>query len=211
MKESLKQFRIHLRFVLADDIFSGDLELIDKLIVANGPHPFFERLSKDLLIDLQFLGMVDLSLGFHAQHFLVLFFQQQRQLLRVVSFLRPRSLKLLVVLALAVPAEIQRVVEAHGGPSGCEVVVNGLMGAALAGPTVRFELIAMDGLDVVGTLQREDIVLLQQTPKKPLSDDRMKDLIDLLLLLHVFGLLHLALRQPLVLFIVIHGDSLSAR
>ena len=154
--------------------------------------------------------MVDLSLRFHAQQFLVLFFEKQGQLLRVIPSLGFGSLKLLVMSALAVPAEVKRVVEAHGGPSGGEVIVNGLVGAALAGPAVGLELRAVDGLDVVGTLHRQDVLLLQQAAEEPLPDNRMKDLIDLLLLLHVLGLLHLALSQLLVLFVVIHGDPLPA-
>lgn len=104
MKEPLQQFTIDLKFVLVDDIFSGDFQFIDELIVANRSHPFFKRLSEQLLIDLEFFGMVDRPLGFHALQFLVLFFEEQGQLLRVVSFLRPGSLKLLVVSALTVPA-----------------------------------------------------------------------------------------------------------
>lgn len=85
------------------------------------------------------------------------------------------------------------------------------MGAALAGPAVGLELRAMNGFDVVGTLHRQDILLLQQTTEEPLSDNGMKYLIDLFLLLDVLGLLHLALRQLLMRLIVIHSNSLPTR
>lgn len=84
------------------------------------------------------------------------------------------------------------------------------MRTALASSADGLELRAVNGLYVIGTLHRQDILLFQQTTEEPLSDNGMKYLINLFLLLHVLGLLHLALRQLLMLLIVIHGDSLPA-